>query len=78
MGGYRDDGERARQARRESPFLDTQQAAHYLCLSPRTLQQLRSRDTGPRFRRHSRRVRYHIDDLDAWSKGADPTGTADR
>jgi hypothetical protein len=51
-----------------SPFLNTEQAAFYLGLSPRTLQMMRSGDGGPQFRRHCRFVRYHIDDLDTWSR----------
>ena len=58
---------RAAKAKKGSPFLNTEQAAFYLGLSPRRLQELRSAGEGPRFRRHSRYVRYHIDDLDAWS-----------
>lgn len=49
------------------PFLNTRQAAHYLGLSARHLERLRSRGAGPVYRRHSRFVVYHIDDLDAWS-----------
>jgi hypothetical protein len=49
------------------PFLNTPQAAHYLGLSSRHLERLRSRGLGPVSRRHSRFVVYHIDDLDAWS-----------
>jgi hypothetical protein len=60
---------RAQRARKGSPFLNTEQAAFYLGLSARKLQQMRARGSGPVFRRHSRYVRYHIDDLDAWSKG---------
>jgi transposase len=59
---------RASRAKKGSPFLNTEQAAFYLGLSPRRLQELRSAGEGPRFRRHSRYVRYHIDDLDQWSK----------
>lgn len=58
---------RAREAKRGSPFLSPKQAAHYLGVSLRTLQVHRTRGTGPRFRRPCRRIRYHIDDLDAWS-----------
>lgn len=58
---------RARLALRGSPFLSPEQAAHYLGVSVRTLQEHRSGGTGPRFRRHCRHVRYHIDDLNAWS-----------
>jgi hypothetical protein len=59
---------RAAHAKKGSPFLNTEQAAFYLGLCPRRLQALRSSGDGPRFRRHSRYVRYHIDDLDIWSR----------
>lgn len=64
-----DEALRAATARRGSPFLSPQQAAYYLGLSVRTLQEYRTARIGPRFRRHSRHIRYHIDDLNAWSKG---------
>ena len=66
-----DDIARAARAKKGSPFLSTEQAAFYLGLSARKLQQMRAAGTGPVFRRHSRYVRYHIDDLDLWSKGED-------
>ena len=65
-----DDIARAARAKKGSPFLSTEQAAFYLGLSARKLQQMRAAATGPAFRRHSRYVRYHFDDLDAWSKGS--------
>lgn len=71
-----DQAARARLALRGSPFLSPQQAAHYLGVSVRTLQEHRSAGTGPRFRRHCRHIRYHIDDLDSWSLG--PRGEHDR
>lgn len=71
-----DQAARARLALRGSPFLSPEQAAHYLGVSVRTLQEHRSACTGPRFRRHCRHVRYHIDDLDSWSLGA--SGQRDR
>jgi len=58
---------RADRAKRGSPFLNTDQAAAYLKLSSRSLKRLRKSGTGPEFRRHSRPIEYHIDDLDAWS-----------
>lgn len=64
-----DEVARAARAKKGSPFLSTEQAAFYLGLSARKLQAMRASGAGPRFRRHSRYVRYHIDDLDAWSKG---------
>ena len=62
-----DDIARANRAKRGSPFLNTDQAAAYLKISGRLLKRLRVRGDGPEFRRHSRFVEYHIDDLDAWS-----------
>lgn len=70
-----DDIARAARAKKGSPFLSTEQAAFYLGLSARKLQQMRAAGTGPSYRRHSRYVRYHIDDLDAWSKDS---GTQER
>ncbi|EJU14401.1 hypothetical protein LH128_03859 [Sphingomonas sp. LH128] len=63
-----DDVERAQRARRGSPFLNTDQAAAYLKVSPRLLKRLRRRGDGPTYRRHSQLVQYHIDDLEAWSE----------
>jgi hypothetical protein len=60
---------RAARAKKGSPFLSTEQAAFYLGLSARKLQGMRRDGSGPTYRRHSRYVRYHIDDLDAWSRG---------
>lgn len=59
------------------PFLNTRQAAHYLGLSARHLERLRSRSLGPMFRRHSRFIVYHIDDLDAWSLAHSSADNAD-
>jgi hypothetical protein len=59
---------RANRAKRGSPFLNTDQAAAYLKLSGRQLKRLRRAGTGPVYRRHSRFVQYHIDDLDGWSR----------
>lgn len=59
---------RAAHAKKGSPFLNTEQAAFYLGICPRRLQVLRTSSQGPRYRRHSRYVRYHIDDLDIWSR----------
>jgi excisionase family DNA binding protein len=69
---------RAERARKGSPFLTTAQAAFYLGLCRQTLEKMRHKGRGPRFRKHGRHVRYHIADLDAWSRmhgidpGADP------
>lgn len=77
-GGGDDENARASRAARGSPFLAPKQAAHYLAVSIRTLQEHRSAGTGPRFRRHCRHVRYHIDDLDAWSRGVSEAGRHDK
>ena len=68
--------DRANRAKRGSPFLNTDQAAAYLKMSGRLLKRLRMRGDGPEFRRHSRFVEYHIDDLDAWSAGRKSRGGA--
>lgn len=60
---------RAACARKGSPFLNTAQAALYIGLSRRTLENMRYRGGGPCFRKHGRIVRYHVNDLDAWSLG---------
>ena len=60
--------DRAHRAKRGSPFLNTDQAAHYLGLSRRFLQKLRSKGEGPVHRHHSTMVQYHIDDLQDWSQ----------
>lgn len=68
---------RAAKAKRGSPFLNTAQAAFYVGLSRRTLEKMRLTGDGPRFRKHGRFVRYHIDDLDAWSLGERRDSTSD-
>lgn len=60
---------RARAAKKGTPFLNTEQAAAYLGLSPRKLQYMRREGEGPPYRRHGRYVRYHVDDLIGWSRG---------
>lgn len=52
---------------RPPPFLNTPQAAHYLGLTTRHLERMRSQRRGPVYRRHGRYIFYHIDDLDTWS-----------
>lgn len=59
---------RAQRAKKASPFLNTAQAGFYVGLSATTLESLRRRKIGPVFRRHGNSIRYHIDDLDAWSR----------
>lgn len=51
-----------------SPFLDVNEAAAYLRLKKRTLDNMRWQGIGPRFRKHGGRVLYHQDDLKDWSE----------
>jgi hypothetical protein len=53
--------------RPQNPFLTPVQAADFVKLSWRTLEKMRQKGEGPTFRRHGRYIRYHIDDLEAWS-----------
>jgi len=64
-----DTNARAKQAKKGSPFLTTKEAAFYLGLKPQTMVKMRMQERGPKHRKHGRHIFYHIDDLDAWSKG---------
>jgi excisionase family DNA binding protein len=64
-----DANDRAEEARKGSPFLTTRQAARYIGLAIQTLEKMRRERRGPPYRKHGRFVRYHIAELDAWSKG---------
>lgn len=66
----------ADQARKESPFLTTSQAGIYVGLSRRTLEKMRTTGNGPIYRKHGRYVRYHIADLDAWSRAHQKNSTS--
>jgi excisionase family DNA binding protein len=72
-----DEAERAARAKKGSPFLSTAQAAFYVGLSRRTLEKMRVVGGGPAYRKHGRYVRYHINDLDAWSMGRAKKSTSD-
>ena len=67
---------RAAGAKKSSPFLNTAQAAFYIGLSKRTLEKMRVTGDGPVYRKHGRYVRYHIDDLNAWSEARRKTSTS--
>jgi len=62
-----DDDSRVPAAKLACPFLTTPQAADFIGLSDRTLERMRTEGHGPDYRKHGRYVRYHIDDLRAWS-----------
>jgi len=71
-----DQAARAARAKQVSPFLSTAQAAFYIGLSRRTLEKMRIVGGGPVYRKHGRYVRYHIDDLNAWSDARCKTSTS--
>jgi len=54
-------------AKLASPFLTTPQAADFIGLSARTLERMRTKGQGPDYRKHGRYVRYHINEIKAWS-----------
>jgi hypothetical protein len=60
--------DRAQAARETCPFLTTKQTAFHLGLAYSTLKKMRLKGKGPRCRLHGRTWRYHIDDIEAWSK----------
>ena len=47
-------------------LLNTDQAAEYMRISPRTLQDWRLSGNGPRFHKLGRLVRYGISEIDSW------------
>jgi len=51
----------------DSPFRTTAEAARFLRLKKRTLDNMRWKGVGPKYRKHGGRICYHIDDLKAWS-----------
>jgi excisionase family DNA binding protein len=54
-----------------SPWLTTEQAANYLGVGVRTLEDIRAAGRGPPTKRiGTRLVRYNRDDLDAWMQSA--------
>lgn len=58
-------------------FLNNDEAAAYLRLSPRTLEKQRVVGGGPRFRKFGRRVMYAVADLDAWADRSAFDATSD-
>jgi len=76
MSTMEDLNRRAADAKKGSPFLTTDQAAFYIGLATQTLEKMRREGRGPPYRKHGRFVRYHIADLDLWSRdsAAGPNG----
>jgi hypothetical protein len=61
----------------QKPFLNTKEAAAWLGLTPNTLEKWRVQGGGPPYRKHGRYVRYHLDDLIAWSEASRRRSTSD-
>jgi len=61
----------------ENPFLTVAEAAQYLRLKKRTLDNMRWIGTGPKFRKHGGRIFYHKDDLMEWSKNSRRQSTSE-
>lgn len=51
----------------DSPFFSADEAAIYLRISLRALENFRATGEGPAYRKHGGRIVYHIHDLDRWS-----------
>jgi hypothetical protein len=61
-------GDAASPTAQKSPqYLNNEEAATFLRLSPRTLEKQRVIGGGPRFRKFGRRVMYAVSDLQAWA-----------
>ncbi|MFZ5619312.1 MAG: helix-turn-helix domain-containing protein [Pseudomonadota bacterium] len=61
------DKKRVRAPTIESPYINADEAAVYLRISLRALENFRTTADGPAYRKHGGRVLYHIHDLDRWS-----------
>jgi Helix-turn-helix domain len=59
-----------------TPYMTPDEAALFLRLSRRTLDNLRSLGAGPQFRRHGGRVFYHRQDVENWSARVSTTAEA--
>jgi len=58
-------------------FLNNEEAARFLSLSPRTLEKHRVIGDGPRFRKLGRRIVYAVGDLEAWADARACESTSD-
>ena len=50
----------------ETPLLTTVEAAAFVRLSRRTLEDYRTKGTGPTYRRLGKKIYYRSEDLNAW------------
>lgn len=60
-----------------SPFLTVVEAATYLRLKKRTLDNMRWMGTGPKFRKHGGRIFYDIGELKEWSMNSRRRSTSE-
>jgi len=57
-----------------SPWMNTEQAAEYMGCNPITVRRWRIEGNGPKFVTVNRQtIRYHIDEIDAFLRGAKPS-----
>ena len=61
----------------DTPFLSVEEAALWLRLKKRTLDNMRWMGTGPNFRKHGGRIYYHVDELKEWSLNSRRRSTSD-
>jgi hypothetical protein len=61
----------------DSPYLNQQEAAEFLRLSPRTLEKFRLIGGGPAFHKFGRRAMYSLEDIMAWAKERKRYSTSD-
>jgi Helix-turn-helix domain len=69
--------ERPMNEKSDNPFLTVAEAAEYLRLKKRTLDNMRWMGTGPKFRKHDGRIYYHVDELKEWSLNSRRNSTSE-
>ncbi len=60
-----------------TPFLSAQEAADYLRLRKRTLDNMRWKGTGSASRKHGFRIFYHAEELQRWSEASEVFSTTE-
>ena len=73
----RDTGTQTQATHGNCAFLNNDEAAKFLNLSPRTLEKQRVIGGGPRFRKFGRLVRYAVSDLEVWANARSFETTSD-
>ena len=64
-------------AENNNPFLTVTEAADYLRLKKRTLDNMRWMGTGPKFRKHGGRIYYDFEELKEWSLNSRRNSTSE-